>query len=224
MCGAGFAGFLHRTTASTIGDMLERLAPQLGNVLTVGRVVLTPVFVALVAAAEQSRPLGWLAVLVFAAAAASDVWDGRFARRWGQESRRGRFLDHFADIGFLLPALGVYVWLGIMPWWVPAAVAAAFTFYVADSQRRSTGGPPNLITSRIGHTGGVCNYVLVGVLVCNHSAGIGLLPPWFLMTLYALVPVYSAAAVIARLLSPRLGARQEPAVLHHRCSGTASDR
>jgi phosphatidylglycerophosphate synthase len=129
------------------------------------------------------------------------VWDGRFVRRWGRESTLGRFLDHFADIGFLLPALGVYVWLGLMPWWVPASVAAAFTFYVIDSQLRRSGGPPSLITSRIGHVGGVANYVLVGVLVCNDSAGIGLLSPTFLFVLYCLVPAYSAAAVVARIVT-----------------------
>lgn len=184
-------------------DMLERLASQLGNLLTVARIVLTPLFVMLVMAAEQSRLCGWLAVVVFAAVAASDVWDGRFVRRWGRESRLGRFFDHFADIGFLLPALGVYVWLGLMPWWVPAAVTAAFAFYVVDSQWRVAGGPPNLITSRIGHAGGVCNYVLVGVLVCNNSAGVGLLSPRVLLALFGLVPIYSAAAVIARLASSR---------------------
>jgi phosphatidylglycerophosphate synthase len=181
--------------------MFDRLAPQLGNLLTASRLLLTPVFLLLVIAARESRLSGWLAVLVFTAVAASDVWDGRFVRRWASESTFGRFLDHFADIGFLLPALGVYVWIGIMPWWVPAAVAAAFTFYVIDSQVRRGSGPPSLITSRIGHAGGVANYVLVGVLVCNNSAGIGLLSPGFLFVLYCLVPLYSAAAVIARLAS-----------------------
>lgn len=187
--------------------MLERLAPHIGNLLTALRVVLTPVFVTLVIAAPQSLLWGWLAVLVFAAVAASDVWDGRFVRRWGRESRLGRFFDHFADIGFLLPALAVYVWLGLMPWWVPATVAAAFAFYVIDSQLRTAGGPPNLITSRIGHAGGVSNYVLVGVLVCNNSAGIGLLSPRFLFALYCLVPLYSAAAVVARVVSTTVPGR-----------------
>lgn len=171
--------------------------------MTAGRVVLTPVFVKLVVAAEGWRLWGALAVVVFAAVAASDVWDGRVARRIGRESTMGRFLDHFADIAFLLPALAVYVWLGFMPWWVPASVAAAFTFYVVDSQRRSAGGAPSLITSRIGHAGGVSNYVLVGVLVCNNSAGILVLSPGFLLALYLLVPLYSGAAVVARLVTRR---------------------
>jgi phosphatidylglycerophosphate synthase len=201
--------------------MLRRFAPHAGNLLTALRVVLTPVFIVAVQRAEHGRLWGAFAVLVFAAVAASDVWDGRAVRRWGRESRLGRFFDHFADIAFLLPALSVYVWLGIMPWWVPASVAAGFTFYVVDSQRRTAGAPPNgappngappngappnLITSRIGHVGGVCNYVLVGVLVCNHSAGINLLPGALLQALYCMVPTYSAAAVVARLLSRRVAA------------------
>jgi CDP-diacylglycerol--glycerol-3-phosphate 3-phosphatidyltransferase len=185
------------------------LAPHAANLMTAARIALTPLFVALAISAPQHRAAGVIAVLVFAAIAASDVWDGRVARRFGRESAAGRIFDHFADIGFLMPGLGVYVWLGLMPWWVPAAVLAAFTFYVVDSQRRRSGGPPSLITSRIGHTGGVANYVLVGVLVCNNSAGIGLLSPTFLYGLYLLVPLYSAAAVAARLLSrsPQASAR-----------------
>ena len=183
--------------------MLRRLGPQLANLLTALRLLLTPVFIALVGVASGADAAGVLAVIVFAVVAASDVWDGRVARRWGSESSGGRVFDHFADIGFIVPALCAYVWLGLAPWWVPAAIAAAFAFYVIDSRVRRNAGPRNLIGSRIGHVGGVCNYVLIGVLVCNNSAGIQLLSPAFLKGLYCLVPLYSLAAVVARLATQR---------------------
>jgi phosphatidylglycerophosphate synthase len=180
------------------------------NLLTGLRILLTPLFVFTVLRAVDSSIWGAFAVLQFAAAAASDVWDGRLARRAGRASEFGRWFDHLADIGYLLPALGVYVYLDELPWWVPLSVAAAFTFYVVDSQRRSRSqapdstAPPRLIGSRIGHIGGVCNYILIGVLVCNDSLGLRWLPEWFLQALFALVPAYSLAAVIARVFPSRV--------------------
>jgi phosphatidylglycerophosphate synthase len=188
--------------------MLDRWGPHAANLLTATRVLLTPLFMLAVWFADRSLLLGVVAVLIFAVVAATDVLDGRAARRWRSDSSAGRAFDHFADIGFLVLALTTYVGLGLAPWWVPAAVAGAFGSYVLDSQRvrhrSSLDAPhpslPNLIGSRIGHVGGVCNYVLVGVLVCNDSARIHWLSPACLHLLFWLVPLYSGGAVLARLL------------------------
>jgi len=191
--------------------MLERWGPHAADLLTATRVLLTPFFVLCVWLAEQSRWFGVVAVGIFAVIAASDFFDGRLARRWYRDSSRGRVFDHFADIGFLVAALTAYVGVGLAPWWVPAAVAGAFAFYVFDSRQRraraATADAPTtaltLIGSRLGHSGGVCNYVLVGVLVCNNSARIHLLSAGFLSLLFCLVPLYSGGAVAARVLSRR---------------------
>jgi phosphatidylglycerophosphate synthase len=183
--------------------MLARLGPHAANALTALRVALTPVFVWLALQARQHRGWGVLAALVFAMVAASDVWDGRAARRWGSATTGGRVFDHFADIGFILVVLSTYVAIGIAPWWVPAAIAAAFAFYVLNSVSRARNGARSLIGSRIGHVGGVCNYVLVGVLVCNNSAGIAWLSAPVLHWLFALVPVYSGLAVVAGMAARR---------------------
>jgi len=190
--------------------MLDRWGPHAANLLTATRVALTPLFVLTVWLADRSVLLGVIAVVIFAVVAASDVLDGRVARRWRSDSAAGRTFDHFADIGYVICALTTYVCLGLAPWWVPAAIIGSFGFYVVDSQRgtpRPTEATrvslPPLIGSRIGHIGGVCNYVLVGVLVCNNSARIHLLSPAFLRLLFWLVPLYSSAAVLARLLTRR---------------------
>lgn len=185
--------------------MLRRFGPYAANALTSVRVLLTPVFVGLICAATASPALGWLAVVVFAAIATTDVVDGRIARRWGSASNIGRTFDHLADIGFILAALWTYTRLGLVPWWVPATVAASFGFYVVDSWSRPTarGG---FIGSRVGHIGGVCNYVLIGVLVCNDSAAIRALSDTTLHVLFCLVPIYSGLAIVTRL-----SARSEPA-------------
>ena len=140
---------------------------------------------------------GWGAVAVFTAVALSDFVDGRLARRFGAATAAGRTLDHAADIGFILASLALYVWLGDVPWWVPASIAVAFVAYVADSLRRSAPRPV-LIGSRIGHVGGICNYVLVGIVTVNDTLGVGWLSASVMRALFVLVPLYSAASIVAR--------------------------
>lgn len=180
------------------------LTRHAANAVTAMRVALTPAFLWSVLRVESGGS-GWLAAAVFAAVALSDFLDGRVARRFGADSAGGRVLDHAADIAFILAALGLYTGLGVVPWWVPASVAAAFAVYVVDSLRRS-GAQPSLIGSRIGHVGGVCNYALIGVLVGNDTVGLGWLPPWVMRGLFTLVPMYSVASIITRL---RRGQRLE---------------
>jgi len=174
------------------------LARHAANAVTLLRILLTPLFLWAVLRAVHGSA-GWLAVAIFAVIALTDFSDGRVARRFGSANAGGQVLDHAADIAFILAALGLYVRLGAAPWWVPASAAAAFAVYVVDSLVRS-GTRPTLIGSRIGHLGGVCNYVLIGVLVCNHTAGLAWLPPWFMQGLFALVPLYSGASIATRLV------------------------
>ena len=176
-----------------------------GDLLTIGRLVLTlPFVLAFASGVRGHRGAGVAAGLLFAIVAASDYFDGPLARRAGRASDRGRILDNAADILFVEGALIAAVVLGLTPWWVPASIAAAFSFYVIDSWRRTRDAPrPALIASRVGHWGGVCNYVLVGVLTYNEAAAVHLLGPQMLMLLYALVPIYSSAAIAARVASGR---------------------
>jgi phosphatidylglycerophosphate synthase len=179
------------------------LTQQAANAVTALRLALTPALLWSVARAGDGHS-GVLAAVLFAIVALSDFVDGRIARRFGAESRGGRVLDHGADIIFILAALGLYVALGLVPWWVPAAIAAAFATYVIDSLRRS-GARPSLIGSRIGHFGGVCNYALIGVLIGNETLGLAWLPPAVMQALFALVPLYSGAAILSRVM-PRAAA------------------
>ncbi|MDX2170387.1 MAG: CDP-alcohol phosphatidyltransferase family protein [Deltaproteobacteria bacterium] len=171
------------------------------NLVTLTRIALTPVFVLAVWRASQGAS-GWPAAALFAVIAASDFLDGRVARRLAVASPLGRVLDHAADIGFLLVALITYVALGAAPWWVPASIAASFGFYVADSLRRDP-DRPRLVGSRLGHLGGIANYVLVGVLVGNVSVGLGWLPSWLMTLLFLAVPVYSGASIVSRWYAAR---------------------
>ena len=68
---------------------------QLPNALTVARLLLIPVFVALMATAEGGH--SWPAGIVFGVAGITDQIDGYLARRWHVESDFGRIFDPLAD-------------------------------------------------------------------------------------------------------------------------------
>jgi cardiolipin synthase len=72
----------------------------LANVLTYARILAVP---AVVACLYWQNVLGgglwlrWLALAIFIAAGVTDVLDGYFARKWGEQSAFGRMLDPIAD-------------------------------------------------------------------------------------------------------------------------------
>jgi CDP-diacylglycerol--glycerol-3-phosphate 3-phosphatidyltransferase len=68
---------------------------QLPNALTIARLCLIPVFVALMLTAEDGH--SWPAGIVFGVAGITDQIDGFLARRWRVESDFGRIFDPLAD-------------------------------------------------------------------------------------------------------------------------------
>ena len=90
---------------------------KLPNLLTLARVALAPVFLVLYARGET---LG--ALLVFAAAAATDVLDGLAARLLRQHTQLGTLLDPIADKALEMCALVALAARGELPWWLPVLV------------------------------------------------------------------------------------------------------
>jgi CDP-diacylglycerol--glycerol-3-phosphate 3-phosphatidyltransferase len=89
---------------------------NLPNQLTLLRVLLTPVFVALVL--SESSINRQLSLLVFVVAALTDWYDGWIARKFGYISRWGKFLDPLADKILSSVALFVYVYLSLVDAWM----------------------------------------------------------------------------------------------------------
>ncbi len=63
------------------------------------------------------------AVLIFAAASLTDLWDGKFARRWKLVSDFGVLMDPIADKILVLAAFVAFVQLGIAPAWMVVLIA-----------------------------------------------------------------------------------------------------
>lgn len=89
------------------------------NILTVIRILLTPLFVILLL-----RDLFPLALLVFALAGLSDGLDGFIARYFNQRTALGAWLDPMADKLLLVSAFVALAVLGVIPPWVAVVVIA----------------------------------------------------------------------------------------------------
>jgi len=96
---------------------------NLPNVLTAVRLVLVPVFLAVLFLGGGGEPVArWCAGAVFAIAAITDRYDGRIARSRGQVTDFGKIADPIADkalIGAALIGLSV---LGELFWWITVVI------------------------------------------------------------------------------------------------------
>jgi cardiolipin synthase len=87
---------------------------QLPNALTIGRLLVIPVFVALLVKAGDGHT--WPGAIVFGAAGATDQVDGFLARLWHVESRFGKIADPLADRLLIDAAVILLVVYGRLPW------------------------------------------------------------------------------------------------------------
>jgi len=96
---------------------------NLPNSLTLLRILMVPVFVALLfAAGREDDPMHWWAALVFAAAAVTDRLDGWLARRNGTVTTFGVVADPIADKALTGSAFVALSILDLLPWWVTVVV------------------------------------------------------------------------------------------------------
>jgi phosphatidylglycerophosphate synthase len=135
------------------------------NALTALRLVCGPLLVValLDGASLLAAALFWLAV-------ATDLLDGRVARRFGESSALGGFLDHLTDAAFVSLGLAALVLRGEAPALLPALVALAFVQYVLDS-RVVVGS--RLRASALGRWNGIAYFVPIGTVVVRDALGLG---------------------------------------------------
>ncbi|NTW54474.1 MAG: CDP-diacylglycerol--glycerol-3-phosphate 3-phosphatidyltransferase [Chlorobaculum sp.] len=86
------------------------------NQLTILRIILVPVFVMLLMQSGAWYKL--VGVIVFLVASLTDIYDGYHARKYGQITRLGAFLDPLADKFLITAAFLIYVWQGYLALWM----------------------------------------------------------------------------------------------------------
>jgi CDP-diacylglycerol--glycerol-3-phosphate 3-phosphatidyltransferase len=91
------------------------------NILTIGRLILIPVFVTLLLTSDGGH--SWPAAIVFGVAGVTDQVDGWLARRWRVESEFGKVADPLAD-RLMIDAAVVLLWNASRLPWVALAIPA----------------------------------------------------------------------------------------------------
>ncbi len=96
------------------------------NALTVGRLLLVPVFLVVAWVGFDRDDDAWQAwaALIFLVAAVTDLIDGEWARRTGQVTSFGKIADPIADKALTGSALVLLSWFELLPWWVTSVIIA----------------------------------------------------------------------------------------------------
>jgi len=105
--GVDEAGYLHRR-------ILSGVRSRIPNALTIARIFLIPVYVALITTCDGGR--SWPAAIVFGVAGVTDQIDGFLARLWHVESAFGKIADPLADRLMIDAAAILLIHAGRLPW------------------------------------------------------------------------------------------------------------
>jgi CDP-diacylglycerol--glycerol-3-phosphate 3-phosphatidyltransferase len=147
-----------------MSDAAPRLRTR-ANALTALRLVCGP----LLAFALLQHGAAHAAALLFWLAVATDLLDGRVARRFGESSALGGFLDHLTDAAFVSLGLAALALRGEAPALLPLLVALAFLQYTLDSRVLSGAA---LRASALGRWNGIAYFVPVGTVVTRDALGL----------------------------------------------------
>jgi cardiolipin synthase len=107
--------------------------------------------------------------VLFLVAVATDLVDGRVARRYGEDSRLGALADHVVDAAFVTFGCAALAQRGVLPAALAPLIALAFAQYALDSRAL---GAQGLRGSRLGRWNGIAYYAAVGVPVLRDALGV----------------------------------------------------
>jgi cardiolipin synthase (CMP-forming) len=174
------------------------------NLLSVGRLLLVPVFAVLILFGH----VGW-AIVVLVVSGFTDYLDGTLARRWGQTTRLGQMLDPIADRLYILTTLLGLAYREVIPWWLVLLLIARDAVLVGSLLLMTVEERRPLEVSFLGKAATACLLYAFPLLLLGDVDGVagdvaqpvGWAFAWWGTSLYwwsALLYLRQAAAVLAR--------------------------
>jgi CDP-diacylglycerol---glycerol-3-phosphate 3-phosphatidyltransferase len=142
----------------------------LPNLLGLARIAATPVVVGLLLLPFPGA--GLLALVVYAAAAATDYLDGRIARARNQVSALGVFLDLTADKVLVAGVLVALVEVGLLPTWIVATLLIR-ELVVQGVRQVAASASVVIAARRLGKWKTFATNVAIGVLLLAFDAQTG---------------------------------------------------
>lgn len=186
----------------------------MANALTALRLLLVLPF-GILMATGAGGPAAALSAVVFIVAVATDLLDGRVARRTNTATAFGGKFDHVSDVLFVMSGLIGGARRSAFPWVLPVLVATAFCQYFIDSRWLTP--HRGLRKSQLGRYNGILYFVPLGgdILV---RLGVWFVQPLVLLVCWALV-VSTVVSMCQRLRhlwdlrakAPALPAEERPA-------------
>ena len=156
--------------------------------ITLIRVAFIPVFMALMyLSGGQPGLYLWLSLAVFVIASVTDWVDGYIARKYGQVSDFGKFLDPLADKLLVIAAMTMFCEWGIIPAW---ALMIVLTREFAVSGLRMVAGPKGKVIAA-GKSGKFKTASsMIGLCVLMAFPTVGWLN-WLVVAMIVVTTVYS---------------------------------
>lgn len=164
-------GLGHAAKPILVGTVASRAVPaplaQLPNALTVLRLALIPLFVAVYLSAGDGS--SWAAGWIFLVAGVTDQVDGFLARRWHVESRFGKLADPLAD-RLMIDAAAILLALeGKLPW-AGAAIIVLRDVLLVGGYRLLMPRGYDISVSVLGKLATWLLYLAVGILTVTGRA------------------------------------------------------
>ncbi|MEQ1883822.1 MAG: CDP-diacylglycerol--glycerol-3-phosphate 3-phosphatidyltransferase [Bryobacteraceae bacterium] len=158
------------------------------NLLTLSRIFLVPLLVAALLSDSPWLDLGVshqiLALLIFLAAAATDLLDGYLARRWSQITTLGMLLDPIADKLLISAALVSLVDIHRVPSWMVILIISR-EFAVTGLRSIAASAGFTIAASELGKTKMVAQVIAIALVIAGIEWPVfttpGILAMWAVM-------------------------------------------
>jgi CDP-diacylglycerol--glycerol-3-phosphate 3-phosphatidyltransferase len=184
------------------------------NVMSLARLVMALVAAALFAGAAWERTAVWLCVT----GVILDAVDGWYARRFGQCSQLGRFLDPLADKALMGVVYGVVAWHvgSYLVWCLFATIAARDVTVTLSRLRRFLRSGSTYPSSVMGKAKTVVQSVSgIAILISIYGPGSPVTLTADLVTLLMIVITLLSCLSARRYVLPAWGAPHTPTLTRH---------